>query len=107
MLQEGGIRDRLSVGIYMPTDKNEAIGRLEYAFAVTIKAEAAEKKVKKAIRDGVLPKKKVHLLLDEAQQKNVITADELKLIKESDAVRYDAILVDDFSQEEYMQGAKA
>lgn len=107
MLQEGGIRDRLSVGIYMPTDKNEAIGRLENAFSVTIKAEAAEKKVKKAIREGVLPKKKVHLLLDEAQQKNVITADELKLIKESDAVRYDAILVDDFSQEEYMKGAKA
>lgn len=107
MLQEGGIRDRLSVGIYMPTDKNEAIGRLENAFSVTIKAEAAEKKVKKAIREGVLPKKKVHLLLDEAQQKNVITADELKLIKESDAVRYDAILVDDFSQAEYMQGAKA
>lgn len=107
MLQEGGIRDRLSAGIYMPTDKNEAIGRLEYAFSVTIKAEAAEKKIKKAIREGVLPKKKVHLLLDEAQQKNVITADELKLIKESDAVRYDAILVDDFSQAEYMQGAKA
>lgn len=107
MLQEGGIRDRLSVGIYMPTDKNEAIGRLEHAFSVTIKAEAAEKKVKKAIREGALPKKKVHLLLDEAQQKNIITADELRLIKESDAVRYDAILVDDFSQQEYMQGAKA
>jgi acyl-CoA dehydrogenase len=107
MLEEGGIRDRLSEGIYMPTDKNEAIGRLEYAFSVTIKAEAAEKKVKKAIRDGILPKKKVHLLLDEAQQKNVITSDELKLIKESDAVRYDAILVDDFTQEEYMKGAKA
>jgi acyl-CoA dehydrogenase len=107
MLQEGGIRDRLSTGIYMPTDKNEAIGRLEYAFSVTIKAEAAEKKIKKAIREGVLPKKKVHLLLDEAQQKNVISTDELKLIKESDAVRYDAILVDDFTQAEYMQGAKA
>ncbi|MFV3409379.1 acyl-CoA dehydrogenase [Bdellovibrio bacteriovorus] len=102
MLKEGGIRERLSDGIYLPTDKNEAIGRLEHAFSVTNKAEAAEKKVKKAIREGVLPKKKVHLLLDEALQKNVITQDELKLIQESDAVRYDAILVDDFSQEEYM-----
>lgn len=102
MLKEGGIRERLSDGIYLPTDKNEAIGRLEHAFAVVNKAEAAEKKVKKAIREGVLPKKKVHLLLDDARQKNVITQDEMKLIQEADAVRYDAILVDDFSQEEYM-----
>nr|BFD67064.1 acyl-CoA dehydrogenase [Bdellovibrio sp. HAGR004] len=102
MLKEGGIRERLSDGIYLPTDRNEALGRLEHAFAVVNKSEAAEKKVKKAIREGVLPKKKVHLLLDEAREKNVITQDELKLIQESDAVRYDAILVDDFSQEEYM-----
>ncbi|UXR63384.1 acyl-CoA dehydrogenase [Bdellovibrio bacteriovorus] len=102
MLKEGGIRERLSDGIYLPTDRNESLGRLEHAFAVVNKAEAAEKKVKKAIREGVLPKKKVHLLLDEAREKNVITQDELKLIQESDAVRYDAILVDDFSQEEYM-----
>lgn len=102
MLKEGGIRERLSDGIYLPTDRNEALGRLEHAFGVVNKAEAAEKKVKKAIREGVLPKKKVHLLLDEAREKNVISQDELKLIQESDAVRYDAILVDDFSQEEYM-----
>ncbi|MNL33129.1 acyl-CoA dehydrogenase [compost metagenome] len=86
----------------MPTDKNEAIGRLENALSVTIKSEAAEKKIRKAIREGALPKKKVHLLLDEARSKNIITEDELKLIQASDAIRYDAILVDDFSQEEYM-----
>ncbi|MFS4460077.1 acyl-CoA dehydrogenase [Bdellovibrio sp. HCB2-146] len=102
MLKEGGIRDRLSVGIYMPTDKNQAIGRLENAFSVTIKSEAAEKKIRKAIREGALPKKKVHLLLDEARSKNIISEEELKLIQASDAIRYDAILVDDFSQEEYM-----
>lgn len=102
MLKEGGIRDRLSEGIYMPTDRNkEQLARLDYAFSVASKSDAAEKKIKKAIREGVLPKKKVHLLLEEARNKNVITADEFKLIQEADAVRYDAILVDDFSQEEY------
>lgn len=102
MLKEGGIRERLSDGIYLPKEQHEAIGRLENAFSIVNKAEAAEKKVKKAIREGVLPKKKVHLLLDEARQKNVITDEELKLIQNADQVRYDAILVDDFSQEEYM-----
>ena len=102
MLTEGGVRDRLTDGIYMPTDRNEALGRLEHAFTVVNKADAAEKKIKKAIRDGALPKKKVHLLLEEARNKNIITADEFKLVTEADSVRYDAILVDDFSQEEYM-----
>lgn len=101
MLTEGGVRDHLSQGIYMPTDRTESLGRLEYAFAVVSKADAAEKKIRKAVHTGVLPKKKTNLLMDEARDKNVITADEFKLLQEADAVRYDAILVDEFTQEEY------
>ncbi|MGZ3769592.1 MAG: acyl-CoA dehydrogenase [Bdellovibrio sp.] len=101
MMKEGGIRDRLTNGIYLNSDRNQQIGRLEYAFSVTLKAEAAEKKIKKAIRDGALPKKKAHLLLDEALKKNIISNDEMKLLQEADAIRYDAILVDDFSEEQY------
>ena len=101
MLEQGAFRDRLTEGIYIPKDRNQQIGRLEYAFTVSLKSEAAEKKIKKAIRDGVLPKQKVHQLLDQARSKNVISEDELKLIQESDAVRYDAILVDDFDEAQY------
>ncbi len=99
--KEGGLRDRLTDGIYLPTDRHQALGRLDYAFSVTLRAEAADKKIKKAIREGVLPKKKSNLLVDEARAKNVISEEETKLIKESEAVRYDAILVDDFSEEQY------
>lgn len=101
MLKEGGVRERLSEGVYVPHDRNEALGRLEYAFSMVNRAESAEKKIKKAVREKVLPKKKIHLLLDEARQKNIISEDELKLIQEADAIRYDAILVDDFSEEQY------
>ncbi|KYG61095.1 acyl-CoA dehydrogenase [Bdellovibrio bacteriovorus] len=101
MMKEGGIRDRLTAGIYMPTNRNDQLGRLEYAMSVTLQAEAAEKKIKKAIRDGALPKKKAHLLLDEAKGKNIITEAEYKLMQEAEPVRYDAILVDDFSEEQY------
>lgn len=101
MMKEGGIRDRLTAGIYMPKDRNQQLARLEYAFSVTLKAEAAEKKIRQAVREGVLPKKKAHLLLDEAMKKNIISGDEMKLLQEADAIRYDAILVDDFSEEQY------
>ncbi len=101
MLEDGKVREALTDGIYIPKDSKQALGRLEHAFKAVHRAEAAEKKVKKAIRDKVLPKKKVHLLLDEAKAKNIITADEHRMIVESDAIRYDAILVDDFSEDQY------
>ncbi len=101
MLKSGPVRDRLTDGIYLPKERDQAVGRLEYAFEVVQKAEDAEKKIRKAVKSGVLPKKKIHLLLDEAREKNVITADELRLLQEADGVRYDAILVDDFNEEQY------
>lgn len=101
LLAEGSFRNRLTEGIYLPKDRTQQLGRLEHAFRVSLEVEAAEKKVKKAIRDRVLPKKKLHQLLDEARSKNVISEGELKLIQESDAIRFDAIMVDDFDEAEY------
>lgn len=101
MLDNGKMREDLTEGIYIPKDPKQALGRLEHAFKAVHRAEAAEKKIKKAIKDGVLPKKKVYLLLDEAKAKNIITGDEHRMILESDAIRYDAILVDDFSEDQY------
>jgi acyl-CoA dehydrogenase len=101
MMKEGGIRDRLTQGIYLPKERDQAVGRLDYAFSVSLRAEAAEKKIKKAIRDKALPKQKTNTLIDEAASKNIITPDEAKLLKEADQVRYDAILVDDYNEEQY------
>ncbi|MBO9668050.1 MAG: acyl-CoA dehydrogenase [Bdellovibrio sp.] len=101
MMKEGGLRDRLTQGIYLPQERDQALGRLDYAFSVSLRADAAEKKIKKAIREKVLPKQKTNTLIDEAASKNIITSDEAKLLKEADAVRYDAILVDDFNEEQY------
>lgn len=94
-------RERLTEGIFIPTGENEQLARLERARVVTIKADAAEKKIRKAIREKILPKKKVHELFDEARSKAIISDDELKLLREADQVRYDAILVDDFDEKEY------
>lgn len=101
ILEDSDFRNRIVEGIYIPTDKKQQIGRLENAFRIVLKSETAEKKIKKAIRESVLPKKKIFELLEEAKSKNVITEEELKLIKESDSVRFDAILVDDFDEEQY------
>ncbi len=106
MLSDSATRRRLTDGIYIPKEKDQQLGRLENAFQVVLQAEQCEKKIRKSIKDGVLPRKKIHLLLEEARQKNVISEEELKLLREADNVRFDAILVDDFDEEQY-HGKKA
>lgn len=104
ILTDSEQRDRLTEGVFIPSDINEAFGRQEHAFKTVIKAEAAERKIRKAVRDKVLPKMKIHMLIDQAVQKNIINDAERKLIIESTTVRMNAIQVDDFTQEEYMSG---
>lgn len=101
LLAHGAFRERLTEGIFIPKDRNEQLGRLEHAFKVSLEAEAVEKKIKRAIRDGVLPKQKIFQLLDQARAKNVISESEFKLIQESGSIRFDAILVDDFDETQY------
>ena len=103
-MDDGPMRERLTEGMYFPKEADwstEQIARLDRAFHMTLKADKAEAKIRRAIKDGVLPKKKIHLLLEEARAKNVITADEFRLVQEADQVRFDAILVDDFDEKEY------
>lgn len=104
MLDDEALRERMTEGIYIPEEakwQTEQMARLDRAYRISHKADAAEKKIRRAIKERVLPKKKPYLLLDDARAKNVITADEFKLLQEADAIRYDAILVDDFSEDEY------
>ncbi len=102
VLKGGALRDRLTDGIYLPTDRNEAVGRYDYAMKTVLAAEAVENKVKDAVKSKVLAKKKGPELYDDAKAKGIITEAEMALLKESLAVRYDAILVDEFTQEQYM-----
>lgn len=104
MLTEGAQRDRMTEGLYLPEESSwqtEQSARLDRAFRIVAKADAAEGKIRKAVRDRILPKKKANLLIDEARAKNVITDEEQSLLREADQVRFDAILVDDFSEDQY------
>ncbi len=101
MLKEGEVRNRLTEGIYLPIDPNQQLGRLERAFTMVNKVESIEGKVFRARRDGILPRKKGKELYDEALRQNVINSEEMKLLLEVEPIRLDAIMVDDFSEEEF------
>lgn len=100
---EGEQRDRLTKGIYMPTREGEALATQEAAFKAIKRAEGIEKKIMKAVKEKKLVKqKKMALMLEEAVKNGVISQAELAILKKAEALRLDAITVDDFSQEEFL-----
>ena len=95
-------RDRLTEGIFMSKEESDPLRILDDSFKMVKKSEAIEKKIKKAVRAKVLPKKRVNQLLDLALEKKVISSEEFADIKKAEEMRYNAVQVDDFSQEEYV-----
>ena len=101
MINDTPTRDRMIEGLFISKDVSEQTGRLNNAFKIVSQADSAEKKIRKAIKDGKLPKKKAHLLIDEALAKSVITAADKEVLLKSELVRFDAVQVDDFNEEQY------
>ena len=116
MMTPGEQRDRMTDGIYWIGEKShgasvvldrlskgDQTARLENAFNVAVRAESADKKVRSAYRAGSIKNKKGLPAWDEALGKKIISQEEYRLLTEADKVRFDAILVDDFSEKEYQE----
>lgn len=118
MMKAGEQRDRLSLGIYWVAESTHGLdkvkaratidqtARLENAFIIVTRTEAAEKKIRSAIKAGSIPKKKGKASWDEALAKKIINDEEYRLLSEADKIRFDAILVDDYSESEYQEKLK-
>jgi acyl-CoA dehydrogenase len=105
-LQTPEARNALTAGIYIPTHPDEALGRLEQAFTLSVAAEVILKKIKAASRAGQLPQAKPEKLLEAAVALQVITEAEAKLVNEAKVARNEAIQVDAFTLSEYQQVGK-
>ncbi len=102
VLAGGELRERLTEGIYIPKDANkEQIARLDHAMKMVHQSEAIERKVRDAVRKKTLEKKKGAALFEDAKARGVISAEEFNTWKDAAALRYEAILVDEFTQEQY------
>jgi len=100
-IKSGEMRDSLTAGIFVSQDKNDNLGRLENAFKLYERSSGAIEKIKTAIRNKTLPRKKVEDLLDLAYEKSIISADEYKIAQESFVAVLDAMQVDEYSLDEY------
>ncbi len=102
----GAHRERLLDGMFVPTDKEEAMGRMEWALGLAYESEGVMGKLKNAIRRKELPRKVAPaVLVEQAVEKGIITPAEAQLLQDANEARQDAIQVDSFTLDEYKQNA--
>ncbi len=119
MLTASPQRDRLTDGIYWVMESthgavavkaraaaDDQTARLENAFNMVTKAEIVDKKIRSSIKAGTMPRLKGAKVYAEALAKKVISDEEFRLVTETDKVRYDAIMVDDFTEAAYQEKLK-
>jgi acyl-CoA dehydrogenase len=96
LLEPSAARDRLTTGIYRPTDPSEVVGRLDAALNTIVAAEAVEQKLRAAVKAGTLTAAAEETLLREGVARGVIDKREADLIRDAAVARREAIQVDDF-----------
>lgn len=99
-LQPGEVRDRLTRHIFVSKDVNDPTGILEVTLEKVIAAEPAEKKLEKAIRDGLVRRYHGIDWFGEAEAKGVITAEEAEQLREIERLVARVIAVDHFDPAE-------
>lgn len=102
MQQPGGRRDRLTNGIFIPDDKEQALGRYEYALAALKEAEPVYKKLHVATKKKELPKTQPRFVINEALEKGIITKEEAETVRKAEDARVDVVQVDEFTLDEYL-----
>ncbi len=99
LLSPSACRDRLTRDVYITEDPQDAVGRLEYALKKVIEAEDAERKLRDAIRIGLITSQDYNSAVQEAIQQNIIDQNEADKILSAHQATLNAISVDEFSPE--------
>lgn len=100
VLEPGEVLDRLSKYIYVSNDPGDITGRLEVAFKKAVQVEAAQKKLDLAVRSGKIMRVYGVDWVAEAEKQRILTAQEAKDVRESEALAERAVSVDHFDPEE-------
>ncbi|MDT8383510.1 MAG: acyl-CoA dehydrogenase [Gammaproteobacteria bacterium] len=99
LLSPSEARDRLTRGLYVPTDDSQALARLEQALVLQIALEPLEKRVRAAFKSGELTSTIEAELWPQARDKKVIDAQEFAQWQQADAARREAVMVDEFAKD--------
>jgi acyl-CoA dehydrogenase len=104
LMQPGGARDRLTAGMYLSRDEQDALGALESALMSTLACEPLQAKLEEARRAGKLKALDELARIAEARDTGMISAEQTLQLQRDYALRRKVIMVDDFAAEELRAG---
>ena len=88
--------DRLSKGIYVTNNPDDATGRIMFAFEHVLKTSEIESRLRKAKKSGELDAIDDNIF-EQAKEKNIIDEKEFNMLKDAQTAVMNAIKVDEFS----------
>jgi acyl-CoA dehydrogenase len=100
VLTPGEVRERLTRFIFVSRNPNDPTGLLEVTFAKAVEAEAAERKLDRAVRAGMVERVHGNDWIAEAVAKNVLSDGEGQMLRELEQLTQRAIAVDHFDPAE-------
>ncbi len=83
-------------GAYLSANELNPIGQLEIALKHVIAAEEIEKRIAKAIKDGIIKASNAETQIAQAITAKIITETDATLIRKANAARAEVIAVDHF-----------
>jgi len=98
LLSPSETRDRLTQGLYIPTEPGQALATLEHALELQMALVPLEKTVRAAVKNGELLPAAEAELWQQAFNKKVINDEEFAQWQAADAARLEAISVDEFDK---------
>jgi acyl-CoA dehydrogenase len=96
LLEPSTVRDRLTAGVFIPSDPEEPIAELEQALRAAIGVEGIYARIYAAAKEGRITGKTPDELAAHAQAQSLITREELEALSRAKVLRRAVIMVDDF-----------
>lgn len=96
LLRPSPERDRLTDGMYLPKSRREKVRLLDEALQHAVETRPLREKLRVAARDKLLHARG-DAQVQEAVEKGVLTLEEAEAVRAAEALRHEAIQVDDFA----------
>jgi acyl-CoA dehydrogenase len=99
MMTPGATRKRLTRGVFVSSDENDAVRTLESALEAAIAAEPVEARLREALQAGRIARGYAEQMAAEGLKNGAINDAEFGLLQRAAALRRKAIMVDDFPKD--------